>query len=99
MASELAAVVVDAGGPPGIMEDGVSGLVARPNDPRDLADKVERLIKDGELRRRLGAEARVQMLGRTWDRINGALLADYEEIRRRHVGAVPGVAELRGAKA
>lgn len=99
MASELATVVVDAGGPPGIMEDGVSGLVARPNDPRDLAYKVERLIEDGELRRRLGTEARSLMLNRTWGRINGALLDDYEEIRRRYAGVVPGVRRLRGARA
>jgi glycosyltransferase involved in cell wall biosynthesis len=99
MASELATVVVDAGGPPGIMEDGVSGLVARPNNPRDLADKVESLIRDAGLRRRLGTEARTQMLGRTWDRVNGGLLNDYEEIRRRYAGVGAGIRKLRRARA
>ncbi len=99
MASELATVVVDAAGPPGILDDGVSGLVARPNDPRDLADKVEWLIGDAQLRRRLGTTARSQILDRTWEKINGALLADYEDVVRRHVGAAPRVRQLRRARA
>ena len=87
MASGLATVVVDAGGPPGIMQDGVSGIVARPRAPQDLADSVEGLIRDGDLRRSLGAQARKHVVGNTWERVNGALLADYEDVVRQHAPA------------
>jgi len=43
---------------PELVEDGVEGLVARNQDPVDLAEKIERLAGDGELRQRMGAAGR-----------------------------------------
>jgi colanic acid/amylovoran biosynthesis glycosyltransferase len=43
---------------PELVEDGVHGLVARHQDPGDLAEKIERLARDPELRRRLGEAGR-----------------------------------------
>ena len=37
------------GGNPEIVEEGVSGLLFEPLDPRDLAEKVNRIISDREL--------------------------------------------------
>ncbi|WP_157211980.1 glycosyltransferase, partial [Sinorhizobium sojae] len=39
------------------LEDGENGLVVPPEDPRALAAALERLIRDPELRQRLGAAA------------------------------------------
>jgi glycosyltransferase involved in cell wall biosynthesis len=43
---------------PELVEDGVEGLVARSQDPADLAEKIERLARDRELRLRMGAAGR-----------------------------------------
>jgi phosphatidylinositol alpha 1,6-mannosyltransferase len=80
MASGLPAVVVDRGGPPGVIEPGRSGLVARANDGSSLADQAERLLRDRELRTAMGRAARVRAQGRTWSAVNDVLLQDYRAI-------------------
>ena len=40
---------------PELIEDGVTGLLAPPGDPAALAAAIERLLRDPDLRRRLGA--------------------------------------------
>jgi glycosyltransferase involved in cell wall biosynthesis len=80
MASELGTIVVDKGGPPSLIEHGVTGLVAWANTPRDLASQVETLIKDPARRREMGRKAREVALQRTWKDINGALLRQYDAL-------------------
>ena len=55
--SGLPVVATAVGGVPEIVEDGVSGLLAPPNDPEALAQAAIRVIRDGALRQRLGARA------------------------------------------
>ena len=53
------AVVASKTGPgPEIIEDEVTGLLCDPADPRSIAEKVIRLLKNGDERRRLGAAGR-----------------------------------------
>lgn len=80
LASGVPAVVVDRGGPQTVIEPGSTGLVARANDPADLADKVGRLLSDRALRHRMAGAARQQMEGRSWKRINDGLLEGYREV-------------------
>jgi phosphatidylinositol alpha 1,6-mannosyltransferase len=86
-ASGVPPVVVDRGGPPDLVEQGVTGFIARPNDPEDLAGYVERLLQDAALRTRMGAAAHAAAQGRDWPTINGALIDSYarviEEYRTR----------------
>jgi glycosyltransferase involved in cell wall biosynthesis len=79
-ASGLPAVVVDRGGPPDLVEPGVTGLVARANDPADFAAKAEALLADREARRRMGCRAREAAAAHDWDAINGRLLASYRQV-------------------
>jgi phosphatidylinositol alpha 1,6-mannosyltransferase len=80
LASGVPAVVVDRGGPQTVIEPGRTGLVARSNNPEDLADKVARLLRDAALRDRMARAAREQMLGRSWPRVNDALIVGYREL-------------------
>jgi phosphatidylinositol alpha 1,6-mannosyltransferase len=80
MASGLPCVVVNRGGPPGVIEPGRSGLVARANDPHHLADCVHQLITDRELRQSMSRAARQRALERSWDSVNAVLLAEYEAL-------------------
>lgn len=58
MALETPVVGVDAGGPREIVEHGRSGLLVPAPDPEPLADAVERLAGDRELRATIGAGGR-----------------------------------------
>lgn len=47
-------VATDAGGVPEIIEDGVNGLLVAPDDPEAMAEALERLYREPELRSRIG---------------------------------------------
>src|SRR5438874_5855662 len=55
-------IVADIPGVREIIEDGRDGLLADPVNPRDLAEKIRRLLSDPEARRTLGARAREKVL-------------------------------------
>jgi phosphatidylinositol alpha 1,6-mannosyltransferase len=83
-ASGLPTVVVDRGGPPGLVVPGRTGDVARPNDPVDLADRVEPLLRDPAARREMGLRARAAAAERDWEAINGRLVESYREVVAAH---------------
>ena len=61
------------------VEDGVTGLLVPPRDPRALRAALERLLGDAELRARLGAAARARARERLgWERAARELVAVYE---------------------
>jgi glycosyltransferase involved in cell wall biosynthesis len=53
--AERPVVATRVGGIPEVIEDGVTGLLVPPRNAKALADAIERLAKDGELRTRLAA--------------------------------------------
>jgi len=61
MASGKGVVATEVGGVPDVIEDGVTGLLVPPKDPKALADAILRLLNDGDLRRSLGERARVSV--------------------------------------
>jgi glycosyltransferase involved in cell wall biosynthesis len=58
MVYRVAPVVTDAGGSPELVVDGVSGFVVPPRDAQGLADAIEKLYRDDDLRKRMGDAAR-----------------------------------------
>ncbi|HLW00778.1 MAG TPA: glycosyltransferase family 4 protein [Ktedonobacterales bacterium] len=62
MATGLPVVATQVGGVPDIVEDGHQGFLVQPNDEAALADRVERLLPDAALRRRMGVQARARVL-------------------------------------
>ncbi|HWC85177.1 MAG TPA: glycosyltransferase family 4 protein [Solirubrobacteraceae bacterium] len=51
----------------GLVREGETGLVVPPGDPGALAAAIDRLLCDGELRRRLGAAGRAALTGYTYE--------------------------------
>lgn len=60
-----------------------ASLYARPNDPRDLADKIVELLEDPDRRRRMGEYGRARVLNElSWEHTSKALLAGYDRYFR-----------------
>jgi len=55
-------IVADIPGVREMIEDGRDGLLADPMNPRDLAEKIRRLLSDPEARRTMGARGREKVL-------------------------------------
>jgi glycosyltransferase involved in cell wall biosynthesis/uncharacterized membrane protein len=58
MAAGLPVVATNVGGVSELVVDGETGFLVPPADPRALAEALERLLRDPELRHRFGAAAR-----------------------------------------
>jgi glycosyltransferase involved in cell wall biosynthesis len=78
LASGVPAIVMDAGGPRYIVRDGASGLVAR--DDEAFCEYAALLALDAELRRTMGAEARRQVEGQSWDRVFSEVYDGYASV-------------------
>ena len=81
MACGLPVVATTAGAIPEVVEDGVAGLLAPPDDPQALADAVNSLLSDPAKMEAMGAagRARVERLF-TWDRVVERMIAGYHKV-------------------
>jgi glycosyltransferase involved in cell wall biosynthesis len=84
-ASGIPAVVVAAGGVQDVVRHGVTGLIARPNDPGDFAAAIAYLLADRGFANALGRQALEQARSASWTDINRGLLRRYRDIARRPV--------------
>src|SRR5262249_50714396 len=64
MASGLPIVATNVGGIPSMIKSGVTGLLVKPRDDRELAKAIIALLRDEALRKRLADKARKVALGR-----------------------------------
>jgi glycosyltransferase involved in cell wall biosynthesis len=76
MASGLPAVSTRLSGIPELVDDGQTGLLVPPADAAALADALERLARDPELRRRMGAAGRAKVVREFDLRVNTAALLE-----------------------
>ncbi len=77
MASGLPVVGAAEGGVADIVEPGRTGLLCRPRDPADLAEKIASVLKSPLLRRRLRAAGLKEAARHHWDAVNRVLISDY----------------------
>lgn len=84
MAARLPAVVTRVGAMPGVVHDGVEGLLVAPGDAQGLAEALDRLAADAALRERLGEAAeRAYEDGYGVERMVAALVRLYEHAAAR----------------
>ena len=85
LASGCSVIATDLAGPRMVMDDGGEGLLVPEGDAAAVAEAIERLLADDELRRRLGAAARARAVRElTWDRCVDALEEVYAAAQARH---------------
>ena len=83
MATKTPVVVTRKGGIPLAVKDGVNGIFIRPRNAKEIAEKVNLLLSDDELRRKIGEKARKTILERfTWEKIAHKYERIYQEFRR-----------------
>jgi glycosyltransferase involved in cell wall biosynthesis len=91
MAKAIPCVSTRIAGHPEIIEDSVNGYLVSASDPRALADRLERLLGDAELRVELGRRSREKVeaeydLERNYPRL-AALFAEVAASGSRKLGS------------
>ncbi len=84
MASGLVPVVANEGGSKSLVEDGVTGFLCAPRDPKSFFEKTTRLLDDAVLRRNMREAALLYAKDFTWDAVYGKMRALYEELIHTH---------------
>ena len=81
MATGKPVVVADIPGVREVIEDGREGLLADPVNPRDLADKIQRLVADPALRAEMGRRGREKVLAAfTTETVANQVLDVYKDV-------------------
>jgi glycosyltransferase involved in cell wall biosynthesis len=80
MAMQTAVIATNAGGPAEVIEDRVSGRLLDPHDSQAWSHVVEELVRDPQLRARLGANARVAAMSFGISAHVDRVLAAYREV-------------------
>ncbi len=90
MATGKAVVVADIPGVREVIEDGREGLLADPVNPRDLAEKIQRLVADPGLRAEMGRRGREKVLASfTLETVADQVLSLYRDLADRSGATAP----------
>jgi len=79
MASGLPVVCADATGSRSLVRHGITGFLAEPRDAESFAESVSLLVRDPELRRKLGSAAVFASRSYDWDATLAGLVEGYRE--------------------
>jgi glycosyltransferase involved in cell wall biosynthesis len=85
MSSGVPVVAARVGGVPEVVEDGKTGILVEPNDPRVFAAALLRLLDDENLRQSMGCAARrraVELF--SWERTAQDMLTVYRGLEYQH---------------
>lgn len=83
MVTKTPVVVTRKGGIPLMVKDGVNGFFIRPKNPKEISQKVNMLLSDEELGKKVGERARQTVLERfTWTKIAERYERMYWEFKK-----------------
>jgi glycosyltransferase involved in cell wall biosynthesis len=86
-AARACVVATRLGGIPSMVRDQETGVLVEPGNPRALAEAVESLLKDADLRRSLSANAFAEVSKYDWRRVAGQFRDLYQEAVKARVVA------------
>lgn len=69
LAAGLPLLATDTGGTQELVEDGINGFIIKMKNAEDIAEKLEILIKDENLRKKMGEESRKKAEGMRWENV------------------------------
>lgn len=99
MASGLPVLTTRTCGMQDIIEDGINGVLVPPRDSGLLAEKIRSLLKDPELRARLGKAAQVKAQDLRWTEVARQTLEMYQKLLKEPSSLGLGQSLLLGAAA
>ncbi len=88
MTSKIPPICVREGGASGIINDGVTGLIAKPRDAKDLAEKLLFLTDHPEARKEISVRAYKYSQEQSWEKIFRRLFERYEEISHNYFSSI-----------
>ena len=83
LATGLPLIATDTGGTRELLEEGVNGFIIKMKDSQDIADKIEILIQDEDLRKRMGEESRRKAEGMSWEKVAREYFDLYRQINQK----------------
>jgi len=81
LASGLPLIATDTGGTKELLENGKNGFIVKMKDSQDLADKIEILIKDENLRKRMAEESRKKSKEMSWEKVAKEYFNLYNKLK------------------
>ncbi len=85
MSSGLPCLVANATGSKSLVEHGINGLLAEPENKADFTEKLEKIVALKSLRQKMKAASRTKALDYEWDEINNRLTGHYKEALKEPV--------------
>jgi len=85
MASGIPPICAKEGGAYGIIDDGVTGLIAKPRDPVDLSNKIEYLVNFPLKRKLIAANSLAFAKEQSWEKIFKKLFYSYQEVLHNYL--------------
>lgn len=83
LASGLPLIATDTGGTKELVEEGKNGFIVKMKDSQDLAEKIEILMKDSDLRKRMGEASRKKAESMSWKNVAEKYFEIYQRILKR----------------
>jgi len=80
LASGLPLIATDTGGTKELIEEGTNGFIVKMEDSRDLADKIKILMRDENLRKRMGEASRKKAETMSWEKVASQYIKIYYKI-------------------
>lgn len=88
MASKVPPICVREGGASGLINDGITGLIAEPRNAKDLAEKLLFLTDNTEAREKISEQAYKFSQKQSWEKIFQRLFNRYEEINLNYFSSI-----------
>lgn len=82
LASGLPILATETGGTEELVEGGVNGFVIKMKDAQDLAQKIELILKDDELRVQMGLASRKKAQKMSWESVAKKYYALYKQVEK-----------------
>jgi len=79
LACGLPIVATDTGGTKELVRDGKNGLIVKMKDSHDLVEKIEKIMLDRELEKRMGVASRLMAEELSWGKVAGQYVDLYEK--------------------
>lgn len=82
LASGLPLIATNTGGTSELVEEGINGFIVKMKDTQDLANKIEILMKDEELRKKMGEASRRKAESMSWEKVAEDYANLYHKIKK-----------------